>query len=578
MRLPINQPRTSKQAPLALRLLVCTLLFSVLGACSEAPLDGGGPEVSGLEVASPTPHTLIFSAPLGQRTPAQGVTVRNTADVPLELSGVALAGEDAGAFALDAPPPLPLVINPGDSYTFAVSFAPQRAGSQGARLQLRTDGAPAGVDVALYGLGARGEGHLEPSLHEITQTLGYAVDVGGTQLVLGTATKPLGDEVVAPLFERATEAPVRLTPVARYGTKEAMSFGFLTLEGAQVRRHEVGRVAAEDAQRLLPPLQGGTGSWGPGDAAFGLYARAGGREQSSLDTLNEGAVARALRVYPLKDRAGRAVANSYLIGLEEAENGDYQDAVFVLSNVRPASTPLPPELEAPWRPLFNGRDLDGWYTYLPSKGVNHDPEGVFKVENGVLHILDVAQKGHREFGYLATEAMYEDYHLKLEYRWGEKRFAPRDRAKRDSGIIYHFTGPDKVWPRGVEYQIQEGDTGDFWLIGGTTLATTVASARASEPRYRQNGEPFESRPGNFVRIVKDGTHERLEGWNTAEVIVRGNTAVHLINGRVNNRAYSLFEPGPDGKPVALTRGRILLQAEGAEIFYRNVQIRPLGDD
>lgn len=501
--------------------------------------------------------------------------MRNPTDQPLEVSDVSLGGVDADAFFLESPPALPLRIAPQSSYTFTIGFAPPHAGSQNATLELSTASPQSTARVALYGLAARGEGGaLEPSLHEIVQTLGYAIDVGGTELILSTKDAPIGDEITVTLFERASEAPVTLTPVARYGPEALLRFGFVTFDGQQPERHELGRVAPEDAQRLLPPLQSGQTSFDPGDTPFGVYVRSGSREGSTISALNTG-LARAIRVYPLSDRVGRPLRNSYLIAFEEATNGDYQDAVFVLHNAQPSSALLPTELESPWQPLFNGRDLTGWYTYLPSHGVDHDPEGVFRVEDGVLHILDVPQRGRREFGYIATHAEFENYHLRLEYRWGEKRFPPRERAKRDSGIIYHVTGPDGVWPRGVEYQIQEGDTGDFWLIGGTTLATTVASTRAAEPRYKQHGEPYTSRPGRFVRVVKDGTYERLEGWNTAEVIVRGNTAVHLINGRVNNRAYGLFQPGPDGQKVPLTRGRILLQAEGAQIMFRNIEIRPL---
>jgi hypothetical protein len=42
------------------------------------------------------------------------------------------------------------------------------------------------------------------------------------------------------------------------------------------------------------------------------------------------------RVWPLKDRAGNAVANSYLVALEEATNDDYQDMIFTIGNVMPA--------------------------------------------------------------------------------------------------------------------------------------------------------------------------------------------------------------------------------------------------
>ncbi len=541
-----------------------------LGACNTS---GGRPTVQGLEVTAPGRNELIFSSVQGAVSGTQTLTLRNTGDAPLEVYSLALSGPDAGTFRLDAPG-LPLTLPPGGSAESAVSFAPGAPGTFSASLEIASsDPANASTAVTLYGLGSAGEGgELEPTLAQVVQTLGYGVDVGGNGL-LGVSAEAVGSEIPVTLFERVGDGPVTMTVVARYGPEETLPYGFFTLEGAEAVRREVGRVAAGDAQELLPPRAAGTESFDPGGSAFGLYAEAGGGRQYSLGGLNRGDVEHALRVFPLADRAGNPVADSYLVALEEAANGDYQDAVFVITNVRPSSAAVPDaQALGGWETLFNGTDLTGWYSYLPSQGTNRDPEGVFRAENGVLHVLGVENKGAREFGYLATEQSYRDYHLRLEFRWGAKRFAPRADKKRDSGVIYHVTGRDQVWPQGVEYQIQEGDTGDFWLLGGTTLTTTVESVRPNEPRYEQNGLPYTSRRGDFVRIIKDGTFESDSDWNTVDIIVRGDTAVHKINGQANNRAYSLHAPNG----AALTEGKIMLQAEGAEIFYRNIQIRPLG--
>lgn len=558
------------------RLWTCPWTYAALalllglGACSTS---GGRPTVQGLEVSAPGQNELIFSGVQRTVSEAQTLTLRNTGDAPLTIYSLALGGPGAGAFRLAAPA-LPLTLGPGGSADLAVSFAPGAPGTFNASLEVASsDPANASTAVALYGLGSAGEGgELEPTLAQVAQTLGYGVDVGGSGL-LGVGAEAVGSEVAVTLFERAGDGPVTLTVVARYGPEERLPYGFFTLEGAKPVRREVGRVAAGDAQELLPPRAAGTESFDPGGNAFGLFAEAGGGRQYSLGGLNRGDVEHALRVFPLADRAGNMVADSYLVALEEAANGDYQDAVFVLQNARPSSAAVPDAAAlGGWESLFNGTDLTGWYSYLPSQGVGRDPEGVFRAENGTLHVLGVANRGEREFGYLATERSYRDYHLRLEFRWGTARFAPRADKKRDSGVIYHVTGRDQVWPQGVEYQIQEGDTGDFWLLGGTTLTTTVESVQPDEPRYEQNGLPYTSRRGDFVRIIKNGTFESDTDWNTVDIIVRGDTAVHKINGQANNRAYSLHAPNG----AALTGGKIMLQAEGAEIFYRNIQIRPLG--
>ena len=81
---------------------------------------------------------------------------------------------------------------------------------------------------------------------------------------------------------------------------------------------------------------------------------------------------------------------------------------------------------------------------------------------------DLAQDGaDAPVGYFGTVASYAHYHLRFEYKWGTKRFKPRNKTKRDSGLLYHTFGDDQVWPRSVELQIQEGDTGDIFTVGAT---------------------------------------------------------------------------------------------------------------
>lgn len=228
-----------------------------------------------------------------------------------------------------------------------------------------------------------------------------------------------------------------------------------------------------------------------------------------------------------------------------------------------------------WTPLFNGRNLEGWYTWLPSTGRNTDPKRVFDVHDEMLHILNIPVTGQdEEFGYVATENEYGNYRLRFQYRWGARRFAPRANDKRDSGLLYHVVGPDTVWPRSVECQVQEGDTGDFFMIDDTALSSTVESLDVLEKTYREGGTPHAQTGG---RIVKSGTYDRLSDWNTVEVIVTGDEAVHIVNGQINNRGSAMRQPDPGdpGRAIPLTRGRILFQAEGAEVFYRDIMIKSI---
>lgn len=199
--------------------------------------------------------------------------------------------------------------------------------------------------------------------------------------------------------------------------------------------------------------------------------------------------------------------------------------------------------------LFNGKDLAGWTIFIPHKDklqpTNTDPKSVFKVEDAVIHVSG------EEFGAITTEKSYANYRLKLEVKWGDKKWPPRDQKKtqRDSGVLVHCVGPDKLWTKSIECQIQERDFGDFYLVGGTTIEVD----------------------GKLVkdRGVRTYDAEKPHGeWNVVEVLCEGDSITNIINGKVVNA----------GKKASESKGRILLQSEGAEVFFRNVELTPLGSD
>lgn len=227
-------------------------------------------------------------------------------------------------------------------------------------------------------------------------------------------------------------------------------------------------------------------------------------------------------------------------------------------------------------PLFDGQQLEHLYRFLPSTGRDNDPLQVFKIEDGRLHLLDLPESNEpRDFGYLATVRDHSNYHFRVRYRWGDKRFAPRLLDKRDAGVLYHVVGPDLIWPRSVESQIQEGDTGDIFLVSGTGASTTI-DPRSAEPQYLEGGAPYSQLDG---RIVKSTTVDSLTDWNLVEVIVTGSESAHIVNGTVVARVAAMTQPSPDdpGARMPLDRGRILLQAEGAEVFYDQIEIKEFSD-
>lgn len=196
--------------------------------------------------------------------------------------------------------------------------------------------------------------------------------------------------------------------------------------------------------------------------------------------------------------------------------------------------------------LFKPGDKNHWYVFLEGSQKDKDSLGVFRFENGMIHVSG------QKFGYIATEESYSNFHLTLEFKWGVKKYPPRENEKRDAGILYNgdiYDG-DKVWPRSLECQIQEGDCGDIWLIDSAFVI------HADTMTKRQP----------YHRVIKSADGEKPTGeWNKVEVIVRNGDITYLVNGQVVNKAKN---PYP-------TAGRIMLQSEGAEIYYRNVELKKL---
>lgn len=235
-------------------------------------------------------------------------------------------------------------------------------------------------------------------------------------------------------------------------------------------------------------------------------------------------------------------------------------------------------------PLFNGKDLTGWYTFLQKHGKDSDPDRVITIEDGTIHLYKhAADKANVVMGYIATEKEYGDYHFRLQFRWGEKKFEPRYKLPRDAGLYYHITGPDNVWPRSLQFQIEQANVGDLialygmqldsWLdpkTAGEKMSTFLPADKGGSPRVL-GGE------GIAYQKHLAGEWEK-DGWNTVEVIAQGGKVTHILNGTVVNEGYNVRfrDPKSPSSPAQpLTRGRIALEIEAAELWFRNVKIKPL---
>ena len=221
---------------------------------------------------------------------------------------------------------------------------------------------------------------------------------------------------------------------------------------------------------------------------------------------------------------------------------------------------VPPHGEA--IALFDSNDRGSFDSFLKTNGLNNDPGHVFAFENGVIHISGA------EMGYLITKKDYADYYLRAEFKWGEATYAPRERQARDSGILYHIQGPNKVWPTSIEYQVCEGQTGDLYMTDGAALTGSDGKRETGPPGSAARIKRIGEGPWQNVTGYRDpnGEIEKPHGeWNLVEIVVQGDNVKQYLNGKLVN----------EGTKAYPATGKILIQSEGAELYYRDIKLYPL---
>lgn len=267
------------------------------------------------------------------------------------------------------------------------------------------------------------------------------------------------------------------------------------------------------------------------------------------------------------------------------------------------SVPTPPAVPKGWTPLLD-KNLSQWRNYesyrhqdgyqgkpvVDVQGQPVAPIGYDKNEANVFSI--VMQQGEpvlrisgEIYGCVFTKQDFQNYDLKLKVKWGTKKWVPRLHEPLDSGILYNSQGEAGVdywrsWMLAQEFQVSEHQKGnamgDFWCIAnssadiraayGPTHDTLKFSPAAPALVMGQEGRNFCQAAANY---------ERPNGeWNELELLNVNGQSLHLVNGHVvmalTNSGYT-----QDGQRQPLTHGKIQLQSEAAEVFYKGILIRPL---
>lgn len=196
--------------------------------------------------------------------------------------------------------------------------------------------------------------------------------------------------------------------------------------------------------------------------------------------------------------------------------------------------------------LFNQKNLAGWYAYEPATGKQQDASKIFHADKKMIRMYG------EKIGYLMSNQSFRDFQLTIDFKWNTDSTFARKSTKKNSGIMYLVptTTPDTLWPKGIQFQVKEGATGDFVLLQEVTLEIKGKKTEA----------------GKSVVVARFAEAEKPFGeWNTVVITSKNGLVKQELNGKLVN----------EGTQTSITEGRVLLQYEGYPIDFRNIVVKKL---
>ncbi|MGV3640269.1 MAG: 3-keto-disaccharide hydrolase [Adhaeribacter sp.] len=236
----------------------------------------------------------------------------------------------------------------------------------------------------------------------------------------------------------------------------------------------------------------------------------------------------------------------------------YTLSLAALLQAAPLSTPAPSptaqqqtvELPARGKSLFNGKNLAGWHADVPAMD-KQDPavKTPFIIRNGLLVSLG------RPGGHLITDARYQNYRLEIEYRFAGK--------PGNCGALVHVSTPRALYdmfPKSIEVQMMHQNAGDFWCIQEDIAVPDMEKRRGPKEKWGVNGDKLRRIPN-----LTDGSEKPLGEWNAMTIECLGDQVKVWVNGDLVNHGFN----------ATASSGQIALQAEGSEVEFRKVYLRPI---
>ena len=199
--------------------------------------------------------------------------------------------------------------------------------------------------------------------------------------------------------------------------------------------------------------------------------------------------------------------------------------------------------------LFDRRSLAGWHADVPEKDKDPKLPDSFVARDGMLVSLG------KPAGHLITDASFANYRLVVEYRWAGEA--------GNCGVLVHTSTPRRLrglFPQSLECQMKAGDAGDFNCLGEDITVPDMEARRG--PRAEWGVEDGKKRR---IKNLTDGSEKPTGEWNQMVIECKGRSIDVWVNGdHVNS-----------GTDCTADHGRIALQAEGAVVEFRKLELTPL---
>jgi hypothetical protein len=243
-----------------------------------------------------------------------------------------------------------------------------------------------------------------------------------------------------------------------------------------------------------------------------------------------------------------------------------------------------------WVQLFNGKNLDGFYTYFEQHGiVDITKQDAFFVENGIIHVPKAHSGGYTNLeGHLITKKQYSWYKVRVDYKFSTAL------NSQNAGLVIHidndaaFSGNMKALrPRSIEINMRRAEESQwtFWAATnlGPYISTTVKPGTSNYLSRKDGGVDYIADPwGNrVVRSTYPNSEKPMGQWNHGEAVVYGDSMVTCtLNGQLRVQGWNIRLRGspndPDpAKRIPCDKGGIGVQSEGQEIWYKNFEIMEL---